>query len=137
MTSGKRNGHWIGSRGRRFTYRECARLQGYLADALKWHTRRTVNYFLLGNTIAKPMAQRVIVALLRAIGVDVTDPWTTGEVQRALVAEAQRDRLPPQALLLIKQRLAARDNSRARTCTLDRFFATSTRPSAVTPPQRH
>ncbi len=124
MTSGKRNGHWIGSRGRRLTYRECARIQGYPADALKWHARR--------NTIAKPMAQRVIVALMRAIGIQVTDPWLTGEAQRALVAEAQLDRLPPQALHLIRQRLIGQQCVKATTCTLDRFFRAPVQAQAPT-----
>ncbi len=51
------------------------------------------------------MVQRVLVALLRAVGHPVTDPWLTGEAQRLLVAEAQQDKLSPSMLLSIHRQL--------------------------------
>ncbi len=47
-----------------------------------------------------------MISLLRAIGFDLEDPWVTGTAQRALVAEAQKDRRAPSMILHITGQIA-------------------------------
>ena len=56
-------GSWLGSRGRRFTFSESARLMGYSSEQVVWTQGETTNWRLLGNTIAQPMMERLLTAI--------------------------------------------------------------------------
>ena len=70
---------------------------GYSSEKIGWAGAETTNWHLLGNTIAQPMMERLLVAALRAMGATITDRWENGDAQRQLRAEAARDRIerPP------------------------------------------
>ena len=60
-------GSWLGSRGRRLTFSESARLMGYSSEQVGWSADVDTNWRLLGNTIAQPMMERLLVAVLQAM----------------------------------------------------------------------
>ena len=66
ITARKRAGHWVGTRGRRMTYRETARLQGYDTRCVKFDPITGNKYFLIGNTMSVPVLERLWVATQRA-----------------------------------------------------------------------
>ena len=52
IAPGKTAGHWIGPRGRHMTVREAARIQGYLANELRWEFNAAFNFFMTGITVS-------------------------------------------------------------------------------------
>ena len=104
LTTAKRNGHWIGTRGRRLTYKEAARLQGYDTRCFALDPQPSNNHYLIGNTVSAPVLERLWIATQRAQGCAIEDPWTNGVRQAQLIEAAKHDRLTPTQLL--KQRAA-------------------------------
>ena len=52
---------------------------------------------MIGSTMSVPVLHRFLIAALRALSLDVPDPWETGEAQAALIDNAKADALPQQA----------------------------------------
>ena len=85
----RHRGYWIGSRGRCCHVHEACRLQGIPASRIKSLAEPRAFFRLLGNAMSINVVQRFLVVALRAVGISgVSDPWTTGEAQRALHRDA-------------------------------------------------
>ena len=74
LTSGKRAGHWIGSRGRRMTHKEAARLQGYVINKTPFDNNAANNFFFVGSTMSVPVFERIWIAVVRAQGYAACGP---------------------------------------------------------------
>ena len=95
LTSGKRAGHWIGSRGRRMTHKEAARQQGYVTNRTRFDSIAANNFFLIGNTMTVPVLKRKWIAVMRAQGYAVSDPWENCKREEDLKNDAAAESLTP------------------------------------------
>ena len=78
-------GLWLGSRGRRLSFAETARLQGFDHSLLQWPAAAAAAFCAVGHATTVPVVQAIIRELLSALGEEVPPtPWQTGEAQRAL-----------------------------------------------------
>ena len=75
LLHGKRQGHWIGSRGRRMAAHEVARFQGICYGDLRWQPSSADKHSFLGNSMSICVLERLVVAALSAIGTPLPDRW--------------------------------------------------------------
>ena len=85
MTRSRGQGHWVSSRGRRFTLVEQKRLQG-IPDDFPVYISETAFAQHLGNAMSVNVLERVLVSLLPAAGLwgsdSLQDRWAHQDVKR-------------------------------------------------------
>merc|ERR1719229_171431 len=90
MTCGRKDGHWISSRGRRVLKTEMMRLQGMDPKSFKVVVSETQLGKQLGNTMSVNVLERLLVRLLPAAGLarkgSLTDRWQDGSAIRELAS---------------------------------------------------
>lgn len=83
-------GRFVGSRGRRMSFEEAARVQGIVATTWLWPPKFRDCFRLIGNTMSICILDRIFVRLLPILcpGTNLQDPWLNDSAQARLRAAA-------------------------------------------------
>ena len=91
LTFSKTQGHWLGSRGRRITTPESARLQGFPYHQITWPGNCKHSHQLLGNTMSINVTQRLIIAAPHRMNIFIPDPWVDGSAMKTFKQDVKQD----------------------------------------------
>ena len=77
------------------THKEAARQQGYVTNRIRFDNIAANNVFLIGNTMSASVLKRKWIAVMRAQGYAVSDPWENVKREEDLKNDAAADSLTP------------------------------------------